>query len=95
MTKKYELDGCPKSYFKWACFCMLLVGGFFVYLVYLNLTGQVDRTDPIWLGTLDATTSKALILTEHVNEEEDYDKPVCKRLEEESERYDAVDYGEI
>ena len=28
-----------------------------------------------------------VILTEHVNEEDDYEKPVCKRLEESSERY--------
>lgn len=31
---------------------------------------------------------KSVILTEHVNEEDDYEKPVCKRLEELSERYE-------
>jgi len=30
----------------------------------------------------------SVILTEHVNEEDDYEKPVCKRLEELSERYE-------
>ncbi len=28
-----------------------------------------------------------LVRTEHINEEDDYDKPVCKRLEESGERY--------
>ena len=32
--------------------------------------------------------SKNMILAEHINEEDDYEKPVCKRLEEEGERYD-------
>ena len=29
----------------------------------------------------------SLVLTEHLNEEDDYEKPVCKRLEESGERY--------
>jgi len=33
-------------------------------------------------------TSDNMILTEHENEEDDYEKPVCKRLEESGDRYD-------
>ena len=43
------------------------------------------------------THRKDVVLTEHRNEEDDYDKPVCKRLEESGERYnvreDAQDGG--
>jgi len=34
------------------------------------------------------TDDDNVILTEHINEEDDYEKPVCKRLEESGERYD-------
>jgi serine protease Do len=34
------------------------------------------------------TDDDNVILTEHLNEEDDYEKPVCKRLEESGERYD-------
>ena len=34
------------------------------------------------------TNDDNIILTEHINEEDDYEKPVCKRLEESGERYD-------
>ena len=35
------------------------------------------------------TPQEGLVLTEHENEEDDYDKPVCKRLEESGERYNV------
>ena len=41
----------------------------------------------------DDASSPSLVLTEHINEEDDYDKPVCKRLEETSERYDVPEAG--
>jgi len=34
------------------------------------------------------TNDDNVILTEHINEEDDYEKPVCKRLEESGERYE-------
>ena len=34
------------------------------------------------------TDDDNVILTEHINEEDDYEKPVCKRLEESGERYE-------
>jgi len=40
-------------------------------------------------------SSGDIILTEHTNEEDDYEKPVCKRLEESGERYgEDVVYNE-
>jgi membrane-associated protease RseP (regulator of RpoE activity) len=45
-------------------------------------TGLLDRIISIF------TDDDNVILTEHINEEDDYDKPVCKRLEESGERYD-------
>jgi membrane-associated protease RseP (regulator of RpoE activity) len=41
--------------------------------------------------TQGSSSEKNLILTEHVNEEDDYEKPVCKRLEESGERYNQQD----
>jgi len=37
------------------------------------------------------TDDDNVILTEHINEEDDYEKPVCKRLEESGERYEDND----
>jgi len=37
------------------------------------------------------TDDNKVILVEHTNEEDDYEKPVCKRLEESGERYDVED----
>ncbi|NQT02130.1 MAG: PDZ domain-containing protein [Planctomycetes bacterium] len=45
-------------------------------------TSLLDRIISIF------TDDDNVILTEHINEEDDYEKPVCKRLEESGERYD-------
>ena len=45
-------------------------------------TSLLDRIISIF------TEDDNVILTEHINEEDDYEKPVCKRLEESGERYD-------
>jgi predicted metalloprotease with PDZ domain len=45
-------------------------------------TSLLDRIISIF------TDDDNVILTEHTNEEDDYEKPVCKRLEESGERYD-------
>ena len=37
------------------------------------------------------TDNDNVILTEHINEEDDYEKPVCKRLEESGDRYKDED----
>lgn len=34
------------------------------------------------------TSSNVFVLTEHTNEEDTYEKPICKRLEETGERYE-------
>jgi len=46
----------------------------------------VDRIISIFTG------DDNVILTEHINEEDDYEKPVCKRLEESGERYEDENY---
>lgn len=45
-------------------------------------TSLVDRIISIF------TDDDNVILTEHINEEDDYEKPVCKRLEESGQRYE-------
>jgi hypothetical protein len=47
-----------------------------------NKTSLLDRIVSVF------TDNKNVILTEHINEEDGYEKPVCKRLEESGERYD-------
>ena len=55
--------------------------------------------DPSGVASADQAQTRRgnVVLTEHTNEEDDYDKPVCKRLEESGERYnvngDAPDGG--
>ncbi len=39
----------------------------------------------------DVSVQSNVVLTEHIEEEDDYEKPVCKRLEEEGERYEDED----
>ena len=45
-------------------------------------TSLIDRIISIF------TDDDNVILTEHINEEDDYEKPVCKRLEESGQGYD-------
>jgi len=89
MANKEEIEKCPKNYIRWAFVILGMVFAFFSYLIYLNIAGRYNPT---------ASTNEALILTEHINEEDDYEKPVCKRLEESGERYnqrEIVIDGEI
>ena len=46
-----------------------------------------NRTDGDQAASLPSSSAANLTLTEHVNEEDDYEKPVCKRLEESGDRY--------
>ena len=68
--------------------CVIFLG----YLILYSL--RADKPAETG-GVFD---SSDMVFTEHINEEDDYQKPVCKRLEETGERYsqDAADYyGEI
>ena len=97
MTKIREGEsyGCPRGYLWWAYVVAGMSVFFTVYLVYINVH---EDSVPTLSIVEDLRPASSLILTEHINEEDDYDKPVCKRLEESGERYDQQDesyYGEI
>lgn len=86
MAGKTEFDRCPKAYLEWAFVVAGMVAWFAIYIIYTNMTGSVDyfaATEQNYA----AAAADNLILAEHVNEEDDYEKPVCKRLEESGERY--------
>jgi len=89
-TDKKKFDKCPKDYVKWACVVAGMVFAFVAYLVYLNVTNAVSITiiDELPSGVITQVAGD-VVLTEHINEEDDYEKPVCKRLEESGERYDV------
>ena len=64
--------------------------------VALDSTGVADsvaQTQPSLLDRIRSvfTDDNRVILVEHTNEEDDYEKPVCKRLEESGERYEDED----
>jgi len=61
--------------------------------VALDSAGVIAAVEQTQAGLLDKIVSvftgdDNVILTEHINEEDDYEKPVCKRLEESGERYE-------
>ena len=97
MTKirEGEVYGCPRGYLWWAYVVVGMSFFFTVYLVYITTREEPVPTLSV-IENLRPTSS--LVLTEHINEEDDYEKPVCKRLEESGERYDQQNesyYGEI
>jgi S1-C subfamily serine protease len=55
-----------------------------------SVAAAIEQTKPTLMQRILSifTDDKNIILTEHINEEGDYEKPVCKRLEESGERYD-------
>ena len=65
--------------------------------VALDSTGIADSVAQTPTSLLDRIMSvltddnKVVLVSEHENEEDDYEKPVCKRLEESGERYDDQD----
>ena len=64
--------------------------------VALDSTGIIESVAQTQPGLLDRilsvfTDDNKVILVEHTNEEDDYEKPVCKRLEESGERYEDQD----
>lgn len=95
-----EAQKCPRGYIKGLFIILGMITGFFGYLVYANMSGPNPYL-PNYIasqGPSDIITTSNTILTEHINEEADYEKPVCKRLEESGERYDQAEIvynGEI
>ena len=64
--------------------------------VALDSTGIIESVAQTQTNLLDRilsvfTDDNKVILVEHTNEEDDYEKPVCKRLEESGERYEDQD----
>jgi len=65
--------------------------------VALDSTGIADSVAQAQPSLLDRIMSvltddnKVVLVSEHENEEDDYEKPVCKRLEESGERYEDED----
>jgi len=64
--------------------------------VALDSSGIIESVAHTQTSLLDKiisifTNDDNVILTEHINEEDDYEKPVCKRLEESGERYEDKD----
>ncbi|GAF93744.1 unnamed protein product [marine sediment metagenome] len=81
---------CPRTYLKWSFVVAGMVFAFFVYLVSSNVmtdASDLDVSEAGQTGAASSDTARNVILTEHINEEDDYEKPVCKRLEESGERY--------
>ncbi|MBF0252743.1 MAG: PDZ domain-containing protein [Candidatus Omnitrophica bacterium] len=58
-------------------------GGYKGQPVELPPKGSYDPT------AAETTLQSNVVLTEHIEEEDDYEKPICKRLEEEGERYET------
>ena len=93
---KEEVQECPRTYVKGVFIILGMISAFLVYLVFSNILGNnaylSNDVSP------DVAVTSNVILTEHINEEGDYEKPVCKRLEESGERYDQTEtvyHGEI
>ncbi|MFC1675497.1 PDZ domain-containing protein [Planctomycetota bacterium] len=65
--------------------------------VALDSAGVIDSVAQAPISLLDRMLSvfidddKVVLVSEHENEEDDYEKPVCKRLEESGERYEDED----
>lgn len=88
-SNKPELDRCPKVYFKGLFVVAGMVIAFVSYAVYSNVTDRVAGSSAAVVTELAPTGAygaQNVILTEHVNEEDGYEKPVCKRLEDSGER---------
>lgn len=87
---KTTADKCPRMYLKWSFVVAGMVFAFLVYVVMSNVMGDVSDSGANGVDPTSASsdgTARNVILTEHINEEDDYEKPVCKRLEESGERY--------
>ena len=72
---------CPRTYIMWTFVVAGMVAAFIGYIIVTPMEEFIESAEP--LIPVGATTGN-LILTEHANEEDDYEKPVCKRLEDEA-----------
>ena len=86
MFNEERIERCPKAYIKWLFVVLGMIFAFIIYLVYSNMAGNHIST-----SSANIVVADNFVLTEHINEEGDYEKPVCKRLEEEGERYSQQD----
>jgi len=77
---------CPRTYIMWAFVVAGMVFAFFVYIFITEPTATFVDSDTSAVVPVSASPGN-LILTEHTNENGDYEKPVCKRLEESEEPY--------
>lgn len=103
---KPELDRCPKAYLKWSFVVAGMVIAFVSYAVYSSVAdGVAGSSVAVGTGVAEGSAlppsaygAQSVILAEHVNEEDGYEKPVCKRLEDSGERYsqeeEASDEGD-
>lgn len=92
-VNKKRIDRCPKAYIKWLFVILGMVSAFVGYLIYSNIAGGHTPN-----AAISGDNPENLILTEHINEEGDFEKPVCKRLEGQGERYNQQEMvidGEI
>ena len=69
---------CPRNYIMWSFVVAGMVAAFIGYVIVTQFVESDESVTP------ESTTAGNLILTEHINEEADYEKPVCKRLEEDA-----------
>jgi hypothetical protein len=81
------LDKCPKNFLAWGFVVAGMTLVFLGYVIYSNLAGNADSLSAYRDSALSPPVEAGnLKLVEHINEEGDYEKPVCKRLTEEGER---------
>jgi hypothetical protein len=98
--REEKVRECPKTYIKGVFITLGMISGFFGYLIYSNIvSGNIYFSNDVPAQEVsDTVMTSNIILTEHINEEDEYEKPVCKRLEESGERYsdpETVYNGEI
>ena len=84
------LEKCPKNFIAWGFVVAGMILVFMGYVIYSNLVGNADSLsayeESSALAQFPPVAANNLKLVEHTNEEDDYEKPVCKRLTEEGER---------
>jgi hypothetical protein len=92
---KPELDRCPKAYLKWSFVVLGMVIAFVAYAVYSHAIGGIaDSAAGVGAGVAEGSAlppsayrGQSVVLAEHVNEEDGYETPARKRLEDPGERY--------
>ena len=77
---------CPRRYIMWT---FVVAGMIFAFVVYIFVTDPMEAFVESDFGAVIPVSASAenIVFTEHTNEEDDYEKPVCKRLEESGQIY--------